>query len=115
MDRKLTLARGDVLLDCPLKAVLLPAAPVVVHSRLVAAKPSLHYLHPVTTTIVTLDTGVGGLGYVDKAWAGVLDELVVEELEPNLVASLDGVRCRRSWLSALVAAQIVRVHELAGV
>lgn len=44
----------------------------------------------------------------------MLDEFVVEELEADLVTSLDGIDGYVAWLGALVAAEVVAVHELIG-
>jgi hypothetical protein len=125
------LARGDVLLHSPLQAILLPAVPGCVDagSRWVL-EPGLGHLDPIAGAIVGLD-GAGGFGDIDEAWAGMLDELVVEDLdtksvlrcsvsmrakylEAELVTSLDGVGGSVASDSTLVAAKVVAVHQLAG-
>lgn len=105
------LAWRNFLLDRPLQAILLPGAPVVVHARAVATQRSLVDLHPVAAAVVGLDTR-RRLRDVDEARTGVLDELVVEQLEANLVTGLDGVGCGVSCCGALVAAEVVRVHNI---
>jgi hypothetical protein len=121
---------GDVLLDSPLEAVLLPAGPGSVDTRRAGVVESgLHDLDPVARAVVGSD-GARGLGNVDEARTGVLNELVVEELkvsalsgavrkdvaylEAQLVAGLDGVGWRAASLGSLVAAEIGRVEQLAG-
>lgn len=78
LDADEVLARGYVLLDGPLEAVLLPGAPrgVVARGRRVA-EASLHHLDPVARAVVG-GGGAGRLGDVDEAWARVLDEFVVD-------------------------------------
>jgi hypothetical protein len=79
------LARRDVILNSPLKAVLLPAVPGCVNAGGGwVLEAGLSDLDPVAGTVVGLDRA-GGLGDVDEAWAGVLDELVVEDLDPKSV------------------------------
>lgn len=102
------------LLDGPLQAILLPVAPAGVCSRAAGiAETVLHHLDPVTGAIIVLDR-TRSLGDVNETWAGMLDELVVEELEAELVASLDGVGGGVSGRGALVATQVIAVHDLAG-
>jgi chorismate mutase len=102
------------LLDGPLQPVFLPALPSSVHTRGARVlEPALHNLHPVTRTIVVSDLS-RSLGDVHEARAGVLNELVVENLEPELVACLDRVCGGLLVQRALVAAQVVGVHQLAG-
>jgi hypothetical protein len=108
------LASGDVLLDGPLKAVLLPAVPGCVDTGGAGVlQAGLHDLDPVAGAVVALD-GTGSLGNVNKSWAGVLNLLVVEELEAKLVAGLDGVGGGVASSGALVAAEVVAVHQLGG-
>lgn len=108
------LASRNVLLDGPLKAVLLPAVPGSVDTGLAGVlEAALHDLDPVTAAVV-VGNAARGLGDVDESRAGVLDLLVVGELEANLVASLDGVGGNTTSLSALVAAKVGRVNNLAG-
>lgn len=69
-------------------------------------KRDLH-LEPISRSVVAAD-GAGGLGHVEEPRAGVLDELVVEDLEANLVAGADLVGLGSGvGLSALVAAEVV--------
>jgi hypothetical protein len=108
------LASGDVVLDGPLEPVLLPVGPGCVNTGSAGVvEAALHDLDPVAGSVVALD-GAGSLGDVDEAWAWVLDELVVEELEAKLVTSLDGVGGSVAGSGALVAAEVVAVHQLAG-
>ena len=100
----------DVLLNSPLKTILLPAAPGRVCSRAAGvAEPCLVHLGPIAGAVV-LGDGSWSLGDVHKSRSGVLDELVVEELEAELVTSLDCVRWGRARLGAFVASKIIRVH-----
>lgn len=108
------LAGGDALLDLPLEPVLLPVGPGCVDAGLAGVvKAALHDLGPVAGAVVGLDVA-GRLGDVDEAWAGVLDELVVEELEADCVTSLDSVSGGAAGLSSLVAAKVVAVHNVVG-
>lgn len=104
----------DAALNGPLKPVLLPAGPGGVDTRVAGvAEADLHDLGPVAGAVVALDVG-GGFGDVDEAWAGVLDELVVEELEADLVACLDGVGGGVAGYGSLVATEIVGVDDVVG-
>lgn len=71
------------------------------------------YLCPVPGAIVVLDRA-RRLGDIYEARTGVLNKLVVEDLEPDLVACLDSIRGSVSRSRTLVAAQVVGVHELRG-
>ena len=82
------LARRCLGRDGELHPVLLPRAPVSVLGSIALAETRLPHLEPVARSVVGGD-GAGGLGHVEEARAGVLDELVVEELEPDLVAGVD--------------------------
>ena len=101
----------DVLLYCPLEAILLPVGPGGVDTGgggVVEA--ALHHLDPIAGTIVVLNRA-RSLGDVDKARAGVLNKLVEEELEAELVASLDSVGGSVAGDSALVATEIIAVND----
>lgn len=68
--------------------------------------PNLH-LEPVSRAVVAAN-GAGCLGHVEEARTGVLDELVVEDLEADAVPGLDIVRASAVvGNGALVAAQVV--------
>jgi len=97
--------------DGKLEAVLVVRAPVAVGVGLAAAEPCLHDLEPVARAVVGLDVR-GRLGHVHEARAGVLDQLVVEDLEADLVAGLDGVGGRVAGLGADVAAEVVLVKDV---
>jgi hypothetical protein len=106
------LASGDVLLDGPLQLVLLPAVPGCVNTRSAGVvQAALHDLDPVAGSVVALNS-TGSLGDVDEAWAGVLNLLVVEELEAELVTSLDSVGGGVAGGGTLVAAELVAVHNI---
>lgn len=108
------LASGDALLDGPLKPVLLPVGPGCVDTgRAGVVEAALHDLGPLAGAVVRLDVA-GCLGDVDKAWAGVLDQLVVEQLEADLVTSLDSIGSSAASCGALVAAKVVAVHDVVG-
>jgi hypothetical protein len=114
LDADEVLASGDVLLNSPLEPILLPRVPGGVRARGAGVlEAALHDLDPVAGAVVALD-GARRLGDVDEARAGVLDELVVEDLEAELVTDLDGVGGGVAGGGALVAAEIVAVHQLAG-
>ena len=79
-----------------LKAVLLPAVPSSVHAGLAGVlEAALHDLDPVTRAVIIGDLA-RSLGDVDEARTGMLNLLVVEELEAELVTSLDVVGLKRS-------------------
>jgi hypothetical protein len=104
----------DALLDGPFKTILLPARPGGVGARAGGVgETALHDLGPVTRSIIALDIR-RSLGDVDEARAGVLNLLVVEELEADLVASLDGVGGGVAGSGSLVAAEVVGVHNVVG-
>jgi hypothetical protein len=114
LDADEVLSSRDVVLDGPLQPVLLPAVPSCVDTGSAGVlEAALHHLDPVTAAIVRLD-GARCLGDVNEAWAGVLDELVVEDLESELVACLDSVGGSVTCGGALVAAKVVAVHQLGG-
>jgi hypothetical protein len=114
LDADEVLASGDALLNSPLEPVLLPRVPGGVLARRAGVlEAALHDLGPVAGAVVALD-GARRLGDVDEARAGVLDELVVEDLEAELVTSLDGVGSGVASDGALVTAEVVAVHQLAG-
>jgi hypothetical protein len=108
------LARWNFALDGPFQSVLLPRAPVVVCSWVAATQSGLVDLHPVATAVVALHTRRRRLADVNETGPGVLDELVVEQLETKLVPSLDSVRSGVSCCCTLVAAEVVGVHKLVG-
>ena len=104
----------NFLLHCPFEAILLPGLPGCVDTGCAGVlEAGLHHLGPVTGTIVAGDA-TGSLGNVNKSRAGVLNELVEEELEAELVTGLDSVGGGVAGLSALVAAEVVRVDNLVG-
>jgi hypothetical protein len=106
------LASGDVLLDGPLQLVLLPAVPGCVNTGSAGVvQAALHDLDPVAGSVVALNS-TGSLGDVDETWAGVLNLLVVEELEAELVTSLDSVGGGIAGGGTLVAAEVVAVHNI---
>lgn len=78
LDPDQVLARRDVLLHRPLKAVFLPRAPrgIGAWGRRVAYA-RLHHLDPVARTVVA-GHRARRLGDVDEARAGMLNELVVD-------------------------------------
>jgi hypothetical protein len=102
------------VLDGPLQPVLLPAVPSSVHSRGAGVlQAALHDLHPVARSIVVGDLS-RSLGDVHEARARVFDEFIVEYLEAEFVASLDRIGGGLLVQRALVASQVVGVHQLAG-
>jgi hypothetical protein len=104
---------GDILGDGEGDSIFLPRAPASVVVGLAAAKTGLVDLEPVTRAVVGVD-GAGGLGHVYEARAGVLNELVVPELEANLVAGLDGHGLGASGLGTRVATEVVRGDNIVG-
>jgi hypothetical protein len=107
------LAVGDVLGDGELHAVLLPGAPGLVDVGGTVLGAALPDLEPVAVAHVGGDVG-GGLGHVDHAGAGVLDELVEPELGADLVAGLDVHGLCGGAEGALVAAEVLGVDDLGG-
>jgi hypothetical protein len=109
------LAGGDVGRDGVLEAVLLPAAPSRVGTRVVTAQTRGHDREPIAGTVVVLDgCTLRWSGHHDKSWTGVLDELVVEEFESELVAGLDGVCASVAGLGANIASEIGAAHDVVG-
>lgn len=114
LDADKVFTSGDLVLDGPLEPVLLPAVPGSVDARSAGVgEATLHDLGPFTTAIV-----VGNLsrsrGDVDESRTGVLNLLVEEELEANLVTSLDSVGGSAAGLGSLVAAEVGRVDNVVG-
>ena len=75
------------------------------------------YLHfePVAGSIVVADVA-GGLGHIEEARAGVLDELVVEQLKTDLVTGLDvHVGLGSGAGGTLVAPQVVAISRSASI
>jgi hypothetical protein len=66
------------------------------------------HLEPVSGSVVAADRA-RGLGHVEEARARMLNELVVENLEPDAVTSLDVVGLGATGGCALVASQVVPV------
>jgi hypothetical protein len=70
------------------------------------------HLEPVTRAVVGSDAA-GGLGHVKESRAGMLDELVVENLQADLVSGADFVGLgSRVGLGTLVASEIVAGSDL---
>jgi hypothetical protein len=102
------------LLDSPLQSVFLPRVPSsVLAGRVGVLEAGLHNLYPVARAVVVGNTS-RCLRNVHKSRAGVLNELVVEDLEAELVTSLDSIGSGLLVQRALVASKVVGVHELAG-
>lgn len=104
----------NALLDGPLEPILVPVGPALVNTRGAGVgKTALHDLGPGAAAIVVLDLS-GSLGDVDKSRTGMLDPLVVEDLEAKLVTGLDGVGTGVTSDSAPVAAEVVGVDNVVG-
>lgn len=102
------------LLDGPLEPVLVPVGPGSVDAgRAGVGETALHDLDPVTAAIVVGNLA-RRLGDVDKARTRVLDLLVVEDLEADLVTSLDSVGSSATSLGALVAPKVRGVDNVVG-
>jgi hypothetical protein len=131
LDTDKVFAGGQRLLDCPFKAIFLPRAPGAVVAGGARAdacfvdfdlrKMSVGYeirmarriTYPVARAIIIRHFS-RRFADVHKPWTRVFDKLVVEQLEPDLVAGLHSVCGSATGLGALVAAQVVRIHELRG-
>ena len=96
----------DRLGDSELNAVLLPQAPGSIISGAAAANALLPCFEPIAGAVI-VGNRARSLGHINEARAGMLNELVVEELEAEDVAGLDGVGSCASGLCALVAAQLI--------
>lgn len=101
----------DAVRDSELDAVILPCAPVVIDAWVTAAETRLVHLEPVTRPVVTVQ-GARCPGHVDKARAGMLDELIVPELEANPTASSDSVGLCSPSSGTFVATQVWRVDNI---
>lgn len=105
------LSLRNVLWDGESHAVLLPGAPRGVDVGRAVLRAAFPDLEPVTVTHVVGD-GARGLGHVDHAGAGVLDELIVPELGADAVTGLRLVGACRGGKGALVATKVLAVEEL---
>jgi hypothetical protein len=76
--------------DGALDAVLLSSAPMCIDAWITAAETRFVDLEPVTRAIVAVQRA-GCFGHVDEFWTGVLDELIVPELEADSAVGDRGV------------------------
>jgi hypothetical protein len=125
------LAGRQRLLDRPLDTIFLPGAPGAVIARRAGADGCFvdfdlegisicekveevkKITYPVARPII-IRYLPWCLADIHEPRSGMLNELIVEQLEPDLVARLDGIGRGAAGLGALVAAKVVGVHEFAG-
>jgi len=114
LDSNEILARWDFRRDGKLEPVLLVRAPVSIAARILATESNLVGLEPITVSFVG-GHRIWGLGHVDETRAGMLDKLVVEQLESDLVARVHIIcLCARVGFGSVVASEISRVDNVGG-
>jgi hypothetical protein len=113
-DANKVLPSRDLGRDSVLHAILLPCAPSRISTWAVAAQARGHDCEPIARAVIVLHRRpLRCLGEHNESWSRVLDEFIVEELESELVTSLDCVCAGVASLGALVASEVAVVEDFA--